>query len=61
MDKLGVGPEIKPHSQGDLLRLRFQHQEQVQGVKLKQLLAEHLRGFREVFGGEVEEPLSDAS
>jgi excinuclease ABC subunit A len=61
IEKIGVGPEIKPHTNGDLLRLRFQQPEQVQGVKLKQLLTEHLRGFREVFGGVKEEPLSDAS
>jgi hypothetical protein len=33
-----------------VLRLVFRHGEHVHAAKLKELLAEHLRGFREVFG-----------
>ncbi len=34
----------------DVLKLTFQHLEPSQAAKLKELLAEHLRGFREAFG-----------
>jgi hypothetical protein len=33
----------------DVLKLTFQHLEPSQAAKLKELLAEHLRGFRETF------------
>jgi excinuclease ABC subunit A len=36
---------------GDVLKLTFQHLEPSQAAKLKELLAEHLRGFGETFGG----------
>jgi excinuclease ABC subunit A len=48
---IGVAPAISSHrGDGDLLRLVFQNPEQVQPAKLQQLLAEHLKGFRETFG-----------
>jgi hypothetical protein len=33
-----------------VLRLIFHQMDQLQPTKLKQVLAEHLRGFREAFG-----------
>jgi excinuclease ABC subunit A len=51
IEAFGVHPEIKGHrDEGDVMRLVFQHPEHVHAPKLKQVLAEHLRGFREVFG-----------
>jgi excinuclease ABC subunit A len=35
---------------GDVVRLVFQHADHVQPARLKELLREHLRGFREAFG-----------
>ena len=35
---------------GDVMRLVFQHLEPSQAAKLKELLGEHLGGFREAFG-----------
>jgi excinuclease ABC subunit A len=47
----GVSPGLSSHrADGDVLRLVFRHDEHVQAVKLKELLAEHLRGFRETYG-----------
>jgi excinuclease ABC subunit A len=51
LEGLGVSPHIvNDRKDGDLLRLVFQHQEHVNAARLKELLAEHLRGFREAFG-----------
>jgi len=52
VEAFGVSPSINgERKDGDLLRLVFQHAEHVHAARLKELLAEHLRGFREVFGG----------
>jgi len=51
IESFGVSPEIlADRSAGDVLKLQFQHQEQLHAERLKELLAEHLGGFREVFG-----------
>ncbi|HYV34564.1 MAG TPA: excinuclease ABC subunit UvrA, partial [Gemmataceae bacterium] len=51
LDGLGVQPQIAGHrAESDVVRLVFQQAEQMPGGKLKQVLTEHLRGFREVFG-----------
>jgi excinuclease ABC subunit A len=51
VEGLGVHPAVDGHrAEGDVLRLHFQTLEQVQNPKLKQVLAEQLRGFRETFG-----------
>jgi hypothetical protein len=47
--KGGAARERK-RGDGDVLRLVFQHLEPSQAARLKGLLAEHLRGFREAFG-----------
>jgi hypothetical protein len=39
-----------PRGDGDVVRLVFQHADHVQPARLKELLREHLRGFRETFG-----------
>jgi excinuclease ABC subunit A len=55
VEAFGVSPQIvNSRKDGDLLQLVFQHAEHVNGAKLKDLLAEHLRGFREVFGKETD-------
>ncbi len=51
VEGLGVSPSINGHREdGDLMRLLFQHEDHVNAARLKELLAEHLRGFRETFG-----------
>jgi excinuclease ABC subunit A len=50
LEGVGVSPAIAHRNDGDVLRLLFQQPEQVPAARLKELLAEHLRGFREVFG-----------
>jgi excinuclease ABC subunit A len=51
IEAFGVNPTIgENRADGDVLRLVFQHAEHVQPQKLKELLKEHLAGFREVFG-----------
>ena len=46
----GVGPEIIGDRDGtDVVRLMFQNDEHMHPTKLKELLREHLAGFREVF------------
>ena len=51
VEGFGVSPAIDGEREdGDVLRLVFQHAEPSQAAKLKELLAEHLRGFREAFG-----------
>jgi excinuclease ABC subunit A len=51
VEAFGVSPSITDNrNDGDVLRLVFQHDDHVHAAKLKELLAEHLRGFREVFG-----------
>jgi excinuclease ABC subunit A len=50
-ESIGASPSINgSRAEGDVLRLIFQHNEHVHAPKLKELLAEHLRGFRETFG-----------
>jgi excinuclease ABC subunit A len=47
----GVAPEIVDDRDGaDVLRLLFQQDEHVHPAQLRELLREHLQGFREVFG-----------
>jgi hypothetical protein len=47
---MGVSPAIAHRNDGDVVRLLFQQPQHVPAARLKELLAEHLRGFREVFG-----------
>jgi excinuclease ABC subunit A len=50
VESFGVSPSIHRHrADVDLLRLVFQQADQFHAAKLKEVLAEHLRGFREVF------------
>jgi excinuclease ABC subunit A len=47
---LGVNPRLDTeHPEADVLWLTFQQLDQVQAVRLKKLLTDHLRGFREAF------------
>jgi excinuclease ABC subunit A len=51
IETFGVSPSISnERADGDVLRLIFQNADHLHPAKLKELLAEHLRGFREVFG-----------
>ncbi|HEY7154039.1 MAG TPA: hypothetical protein VH575_08800, partial [Gemmataceae bacterium] len=50
VEDLGVSPNIgTQRKDGDLLSLHFQKIDQSAAARLKALLVEHLRGFREVF------------
>jgi excinuclease ABC subunit A len=51
IEAFGQSPGITGNrGDGDVLRLVFLHDEHVHAARLKELLGEHLRGFREVFG-----------
>ena len=50
LEGVGVSPAIAHRNDGDVLRLLFQQPQHVPAARLKELLAEHLRGFREAFG-----------
>jgi hypothetical protein len=51
IEALGIAPELgQQRGDCDVLRLHFQHLSQVQDPRLNQVLADHLRGFREAFG-----------
>jgi excinuclease ABC subunit A len=51
VEAFGKSPSIHAsRADGDVLRLVFQHAEHLHPAQLKELLAEHLRGFREIFG-----------
>jgi excinuclease ABC subunit A len=50
IEDLGVAPNLGTHRQdGDLVYLHFQKLDQEQAGRLKDLLLDHLRGFREAF------------
>jgi excinuclease ABC subunit A len=52
VEGLGQRAEVGTHrAEGDVLRLIFTDEGQVRSAKLKEVLAAHLRGFREAFGG----------
>jgi hypothetical protein len=51
VEPFGVSPSINGNrDDADVLRLVFRNDEHVHAARLKELLAEHLRGFREAFG-----------
>jgi excinuclease ABC subunit A len=51
IEKFGSHPQmVTDRPGGDLLRLVFLREEHVHAAQLKEVLAEHLRGFREEFG-----------
>jgi excinuclease ABC subunit A len=51
LDGLGVHPAIDgKRAEADVVRLAFQQIDQVKPGQLKAVLAEHLQGFRELFG-----------
>ena len=51
LEGLGVQPQIAGHrADSDVIRLVFQQMEQMPAAKLKKVLEELLRGFREVCG-----------
>ncbi len=54
LEGVGVSTAIAHRSDGDVLRLMIQQPQHVPAARLKELPAEHLRGFREVFGKQHE-------
>ena len=52
IEGLGVEPAITTRDSGDVLNLTFRSLDGQQMQRLKELLSEHLEGFRSVFGGQ---------
>jgi excinuclease ABC subunit A len=50
IEKFGISPALKNHREGEMLHLVFQHDHHLHGNALRELLREHLQGFREVWG-----------
>jgi excinuclease ABC subunit A len=50
VESFGAQPTLQPHRQGEILRLVFQHENHLHAARLKEVLRQHLQGFREVFG-----------
>jgi excinuclease ABC subunit A len=50
VDSFGVEPRLEATTDGEWLRLSFQHDNHLHASQLKDVLREHLRGFRESFG-----------
>jgi excinuclease ABC subunit A len=50
VEPFGTQPALQPHRQGEMLRLLFLHENHVHAARLKDVLKQHLGGFREVFG-----------
>jgi excinuclease ABC subunit A len=51
VEMFGTSPAINGNrAGGDVVRMVFQHEEHVHPARLKEVLADHLRGFREAFG-----------
>jgi excinuclease ABC subunit A len=50
VDSIGVEPSLKPREEGEILHLVFLHENHLHPQRLKEILTEHLRGFRESFG-----------
>jgi excinuclease ABC subunit A len=50
VEGLGASATLAQRGNGDLLRLGFVHEERLQAAKLKEVLRQHLQGFREAFG-----------
>jgi excinuclease ABC subunit A len=60
VEGLGATAEIGHHrGDGDVLRLVFRHADQVQAARLKELLRQHLEGFREAFGNRPDDHVSE--
>jgi excinuclease ABC subunit A len=49
LDNIGQNPTLKPRDNGDLLHLVFLHQNHLEPARLKDILVQHLKGFREAF------------
>ncbi len=52
IDNLGVQPTLKARDEGEILRLVFLHENHLHPQRLKVILADHMRGFREAFAKE---------
>jgi excinuclease ABC subunit A len=60
IESFGIKPHIHSNrADGDIVQLLFQNADHVPAAKLKEFLAEHLRGFRECFGNKGRETESD--
>jgi len=49
IDNLGVEPSLKARDNGDVLHLVFLDENHLHPQRLKEVLTEHLKGFREIF------------
>ncbi len=51
LEPYGVQPALKAHREGEMLRLVFLHENHLHAARLKEVLRQHLEGFRQVYGG----------
>jgi excinuclease ABC subunit A len=49
VEKFGIEPTLEPASHGEALILQFQHDNHLHPQALRELLQQHLQGFRELF------------
>jgi len=49
LEPFGIQPQLRPHRDGEILLLSFQHENHLHIAPLKELLRQHLAGFREAF------------
>jgi excinuclease ABC subunit A len=49
LEQFGVEPQLIAHKAGDIMRLTFQHDNHLHATALKDVLRQHLEGFREMF------------
>ena len=50
IEAFGVEPRIKAHKTGEILELTFQNDHHLHATQLKDILRQHIMGFREGFG-----------
>jgi excinuclease ABC subunit A len=50
IEKFGVSPTVRAHRDGEMLHFVFQHENHLHAANLRELLGEHLQGFRATFG-----------
>jgi excinuclease ABC subunit A len=49
VESFGVDPTLKPHREGELLELTFLNDHHIHAAQLKDVLRQHVQGFRETF------------
>jgi hypothetical protein len=50
IEKFGIEPTLQTAAEGEALVLQFQHDNHLHAPALREILQQHLAGFRELFG-----------